>query len=821
MEKFYKFAQLDTETILKELNTSTDGLSEIEAKKRIEEFGLNRIKKIDIEVFEILKRNFFNYFNILLFFAGILSFVISGLNIETILIFIFFFIALTIAFIQDYRANKLVEKLLEYFKSYIKVKRDGEFKIIDSVYLVPGDYVRIEVGNLIPADVRIIKTENLLIDESVLTGESEPVSKMTDKLQNVKNIYEAKNIGFNGTIVSQGFLEGIIFATGEESYLGKISKTTIDIYKETAYQKEINKFSKFIIYIALFLTSLIIILNFFKPQPLNFKDVILFSIVLIISIIPEFLPGITVLTLSLSAFKLAKRGLIIKRLSAIEDLGGIQVLCVDKTGTITKNVLKVKQILSRDKDKLIKYALADFILAKDTSPYSIALLENVDIEKIKSQFKNTILIEDLPFDPVKRVKSTIISENEECLKIIKGAPEYIISNIKNQEEKEKYLKDFNNLSKRGLRTIAVGIEKEFFEYLGIIGFEDPLKETSYEAINKAKKLGVKIKILTGDAKDVAKYIGIKLGLCKENDEIFTGEDIKKLTDEKLKDILEENNVFARVLPEDKFKIIKILQEKYFVGFLGEGINDAPALKIADVSLAVDNATDIIKQEADIILREKDLNLIVSAIYEGRKDFYNLGKYLKHTMSDNLGNMFAISLLTLFLKYLPLLPIQVLLTNLITDLPVGPIGIDNVRDDDIKKPITISSYSFVFLLIILGMIAGFINITAFLLVKNLDPSSIRTAIFLITTFTGIFVMFSIRTKQFFIHAPKIPLILFLMLILSILLTILFTIHPFFIKIFNFSYLPIKIYINILILLILFIIFTEIGKRIIYKFYPDTI
>ena len=822
MEKFCEFSKLDIEEVIKKLDTSLNGLSKKEAEVRLKKIGLNEVKIFKVEAFEILKRNLLNYFNLLLLFAGILSFIIEGLDVETIIIFALFLIAISVSFYQEYKANKLVEKLLQFFKRYVKVKRDGEFKIIDSRYLVPGDYIRVEAGNLIPGDVRIIKEENLLIDESALTGESEPVSKIIDKIETAKDVYSAKNIGFNGTIVSQGFLEGIVFATGKDSYFGKISKTTLEIYKETAYQKTLNRFTKLIAYIALLLAGLIIILNYFRPEPLNFGELAIFTIALIVSIVPEFLPGVTVLALTLSAYKLAKLGVVVKRLSAIEDSGGIQVLCVDKTGTITKNILVFKKIIANDEERFLKYFFADYFLTKEISPYTKALLESkkINLEKIKEEIKNIDLIEDIPFDPLKRIKITKIKENGEEIEIIKGAPENVIENLK--DDKEKYLEEFRNLSNEGLRTLSLGILKNGrFEYLGIVGFEDPLKETAKDAIEKAKMLGIKIKILTGDAKEVAKSVGLELGLCKEDEEVILGEEIRNINDEELRKIVEEHNIFARVLPEDKYKIIKVLQEKYFVGFLGEGINDAPALKIGDVSLVVDSAADITKQEADILLKEKDLNLIVSSIYEGRRDFYNLGKYLKHTMSGNFGNFFAISFLTMFLKYIPLLPIQILLTNLITDLPLGPVAVDNVNDEDIKKPISISSYTFIFLLIILGLVAGIINIATFLLVKNLPPDYVRTALFIITTLTGIFVMFSIRTRKFIIFNPKMPLILLLTLLLAIDLTILFVIHPLFMKWFGFVYLPLKIYICILILLLVFIIFTELAKKIVYKIFPDTI
>lgn len=821
-DEFLKFVDKTQEEIFEILKTSESGLNEEEAQKRLKEYGPNKVKYFKIDLLEIAKRNLLNYFNILLFIAGILALIINGFSIETILIFIFFFIASFLSIYQDYKSNKLAEELLSYFKIYAKVKRDNEFKIIDSEKLTIGDYVRVEAGYLIPADIRIIKSENALVDESILTGESEPVIK-NENLCQAESIYDAKNIGFSGTTVVSGYIEGIVIAIGQMTYLGKIAKSTLEISKETGYQKTFNKFAKYITLYAAFLIILLFVFNFLKPEPIPLKELILFAITLAISIIPEFLPGVTVLTLSISALKLAKRGLVIKRLSSIEDLGGIEILCTDKTGTITKNEMVLKEIISEDIDNLLKYGLIDCWQLGEKDFYIDAIKEKFDekLNKFKIENKDLKIIEVFPFDPKERVKKIKIEEGREVKILIKGAPENIISYIDDENLKEKHLQEFKKYSQMGHRTLSFGLlEKNTFKYLGLAIFEDPLKETTKETIEKAKKINLKIKILTGDAKEVAEKVAIDLGLC-EKGEVILGEDLDKMSKEELLKVCEKYNVFARVLPEHKFKIISALQEKYFVGYLGEGINDALALKTSDVSIVVDTATDITKEEADVILREKDLSLIVDAIYEGRKAVFNIGKYLKHTMSDNFGNFFSVAFLSLILKYTPLTPVQVLLTNLLTDLPLAFIAYDNVKNKDIKKSIEISSFEFIMLLVLLGMVAAFINIGAYLLVKDYSIDIVRTTIFLITTLTGIFVMFSIRTKDWIIFAPKMPFIVLLSLIVSIFLTFMFILHSFFMRIFSFKFLPIGIIYKLLILLTIFFILTELAKKLYYKIFPDSL
>ncbi len=820
--EFLKFTDKNKEEVFEILKTSENGLGEEEAEKRLKTYGPNKIKYFKIEFTEIVKRNLLNYFNLLLIFAGILALIINGLSIETILIFLFFILAVSLSVYQDYKANKLAEELLSYFKVYAKVKRDGQFKVIDAERLVVGDYVKVEAGSLIPADIRIIHSENCLINESILTGESEPVIK-SEEICKANSVYDAKNIGFNGTTVTSGFLEGIVIATGQNSYLGKIAKSTIEISKETAYQKTFNKFAKYIALYAVFLIISLLLFNFLKPEPIPLKELLLFAITLAVSIIPEFLPGITVLTLSISALNLAKKGLVIKRLSSIEDLGGIEVLCTDKTGTITKGEMILKDIISENIDELLKYGLIEYWQLGESDSYIEAIKERFDekLNALKKENQELKIIKAFPFDPQTRIKKIKFEEGREVKFVIKGAPENVLSYLDNENLKEKWLQEFREYSQMGYRTLSFGLlEGDNFKYLGLAIFEDPLKETTKKTIEKAKKINLKIKILTGDAPEVAEKVGIELGLCKKG-EVILGEEIEKYDREELLNILEKYNIFARVLPEHKFKIISTLQEKYFVGYLGEGINDASALKIADVSIVVDTASDITKEEADVILKEKDLSLIVDAIYEGRKSVFNIGKYLKHTMSDNFGNFFSIAFLSLILKYVPLTPVQVLLTNLITDLPLAFVAYDNVKNEDIKKPVQIGSFEFIMLLILLGIVAAFVNIATYLIVKDLEISQVRTAIFLMTTLTGIFVMFSIRNKDWLIFSPKISFILFISLIGAIIFTLFTVTSPTFMKIFNFQYLPIEIIYKMITLLVIFLVLTEIAKKFYYRMFPDSI
>jgi Mg2+-importing ATPase len=912
MEKFFEISRKSEEEILKEFKTSKEGLDENEAKERLEIYGLNNIVSFKIDLLEIIKRNALNFFNIFLFFAGFLSFLIKGPEIETILIFFFLFLSILIAVFQDYRINKLSEKLLSYFENYAYVKRQGKWQKINAKEIVPGDYIKVSAGYLIPADLRILKAEDALVDESIITGESEPVFKNTRTnadltRTNADSIYPnnnridypnekpnnksfghdsgksfgqnsgnnvslresasslrksaliPENIALMGTTLIRGEIEGIVFATGKESYFGSVAKKTLEIEKETAYQKMMSDFAKNIAFVSIFIALTVIFINFLKPGYPNIQELIIFAIVLAVAIVPEFLPTMTVLALSLAGNRLAKRGLVIKRLSAIEDLGAIEILCTDKTGTITTNELKLERIITRtdadltqtnaDKSKVeeefIKYFLADYYLTEEMTPYEKAILEtltNADFTRTnadsrtdagsnlslresasslrESAYENFELIEDIDFDPIKRIRKIIIKENGKEIEIIKGAPENVLDYLK-PENKDYWLKIFENEDKNGFRTLALGIKtNEESKFLGIASFFDPLKETAFSAIQLAKSLNLEIKILTGDSLEVARKTALELGLIEKDEKVVLGEEIRNLSEDEAKKIIKEVKVFARVLPEDKLKIIEILQKEKFVGFLGEGINDAPALKIANVALAVDNASDVVKQEADIILKEKDLKTIVEGIYSGRKVLENIGKYIKHTMSDNFGNLTSVAILSSILPFVPMTPLQVLLTNFLTDIPLIAFANDNVNIKEVKKPLKMSGKHLVFLLLLLGIVAGLVNILGYLIVRKESVEVIRTYIFFITTMTGLLVSFLIRTKNwFFLSQPSKSFVI--ASIFGLVLTLIFIFLSPFKNIFLFSSLNPQLLAYAFLLMFVFVLCTESVKKLFYKKFPDII
>ncbi|MCS7201001.1 MAG: cation-translocating P-type ATPase, partial [Patescibacteria group bacterium] len=814
MDFIFESANKPLEKIVQELETNFDGLNEEQARKKKEKFGENKIQSVQIDLLEIIKRNSLNFFNFFLLLASFLSFAIEGPGVESGLIFFFLILSIVVAVFQDYRANKLTEKLLSYFKHHSLVKRNGQWQRIESKNLVPGDYIRVEAGWLIPADVRITKAEDLLVNESIISGESEPVFKDTknikaEKLTDNKQ-FAPTNIGLMGSTVIKGELEGIVLSTGKNTYFGSLAKKTLEIKKETAYKKMMDDFAKKIGYVAIIVAILIILSKILLGNYSHIQEIVIFTIVLAVAIVPEFLPTMTVLTLSLAGNKLSKKGLIIKRLSAIEDLGSIEVLCTDKTGTLTTGEMKLQRIISQNEKEFTKYFLADYYLSKELTPYEKSFIEaGLGNENDYQDYK---LIEDVEFDPIKRIRKIIIQVGDQKKEITKGAPEEVIDicfNNKKEliEEKKYWLSAFQKEDSEGLRTLAMAIDGEFW---GIASFIDPIKKTAFEAIELAKKLNLEIKILTGDSPQVAYSVAKKLGLIENGEKVILGEEIRNVNEEKIFEIVKNNNVFARVLPEDKLRIVEILQREKFVGFLGEGINDALALKVVNVALVVDNATDVTKQEADIILLKKDLKAIIEGISFGRKTLENIGKYVKHTMSDNFGNLTSVAFLTSFLPYVPLTPIQVLLTNFLTDIPLVAFADDNVKIEEIRKPIKMSSHHLILLLLILGGIAGIINIIGFVLVKDQPVEVVRTYLFLLTTLTGLAVSFSIRTKDWFFRS-KPSFFFSLISALAICLSIIIVFNQFFMSLFDFAKLEKSSILQLIILVLVFLVLTEIAKK----------
>lgn len=779
MTKFTQYTNKSIEEVFTDLKTSRSGLSQEEVFLRQKEYGLNEISTKENNFFDILIRQFHSPFFYLLFIAAMVALFI-GEKIDTIVILMFVAANILIGFIQEFKAERAVSLLKNLVHQKVKVLREGSEEIVEKKYLVPGDVVLLEGGDIIPAELRVFDVQNFLVDESVLTGESVPVSKVLEESpKEEKETFKANNILFAGTAVVSGKAQGIVVAMGKDTSFGQIIKLVATNNHQSAYEKNLLYFCRLILKIVVTTVVLVFLLNLIIKGPANIFEFSLFCIALIVSILPEALPAVVIFALSRGSLKMAKNHVVVKRLSAIEDLGNIEVLCSDKTGTLTQNKLSLEKIISADKNKALLYALlgSGNKKSQNVNPFDVAFFARADYGVLEN-LKKYEVISELFFDSF-RMRASYLVKNLKGEKILitRGAPEIVLrrcSKFSGSFERKEIKEDIEREGLDGKRILAVAFKKldknnisekdeGGLTFLGYFVFEDPLKNTAEEAVRLSRKLGVQIKIITGDSKEVSGYIAKKVGLITSYEKVILGQDLEKLYQDDFDNACEDNAVFARVSPETKYKIIKSLQKKYEVGFLGEGINDVPALKVADVGIAVAGATDIAREASDVVLLQKDLRVIIDGIKNGRNIFANINKYIKLTLASNFGNFYSIAAISLFINFLPMLPIQILLTNLLSDFPFIAIATDSVEVEELRKPKMYQLHMVLPLIISLALVSTVFDFLFFLIFYKQQPGVIQTLWFIESILSEIVLIFIIRTRLLFWKAKR-PSVWLLSLIL---------------------------------------------------------
>lgn len=742
--------------LLKDFQIDDRGLYHDEVKKRQLKYGLNQLHNNEIFWWDILVRQFKSPFIFLLLAAGVLA-VLLGEVIDGIMIACFVLINSFLGFYQEFKSEETLKLLKKFIKTEVKVIRAGKEIEVESKDLVPGDIVLLEAGDMIPADMRIIEEVNFTVDESILTGESIAVKKTQNALS--QDSKELSNICYSGTTVESGKAKGIVIATGNNTSLGKISQLTTETHKVSSYENGIARFSKFILYIIIITLVGIFFINLFiKGTQVDIPNLLIFSVALAVSVIPEALPVVITFSLSRGALQLAKNKVVVKRLSAIEDLGNIEVLCTDKTGTLTENTLTYNDTCIINSHPLLYAALAttlDTEINQSVHSFDRALLHSLSADD-KKEFAQFARVQENPFDPVRKRNSMLVKKHNEYELIVRGAAEEILKlsiNISDEQRQKINVwlhKEWGNrviaiARKRVSKDADLVKEENRLEFLGLVSFVDPIKKTAYGAVKQAENLQIQIKVLTGDSKEVAGSVAHQIGLITDKTKVLTGLEFEALPSHKQHQAVKDYVVFARVSPQQKYKIIQLLQEKHEVGFLGDGINDAPALKIANVSLVVEGATDVAKDAADIILLKKSLQVIIEGITQGRETFANTSKYIRATLSSNFGNFYTVSIASLFINFLPLLPLQILLINLLTDFPMIAVATDNVDVEELKAPRTYDIKEIALLGTILGAVSTFFDFLFFALFYRISPQVLQTNWFIGSVITELLFLFSIRTK----------------------------------------------------------------------------
>jgi len=746
------------------------GLSTQEVEVRSKE-GRNEFASQQLNWVHILLRQFNSSFIYLLLGASVFDLFLKE-YIDALFIIAFVLIDVFLGFFQEYHSEKTIALLKKYVAPRARVRRDGKEFLIDARELVCGDSVVVQAGDGIPADIRFLETTGLMINEAALTGESVPVSKNTAKLiQETKEYFKALNIGFAGTVVVSGKGSGVVIGIGKNSALGAITQLAGGTKRKSSFEKDIQGISKFILRLVIGTLVVIVTANaLIKGESFDGISLIIFSIALAVSVIPEALPVVTTFSFSRGALRLAKKQVVVKRLSAIEDLGGIEVLCTDKTGTLTENILTVQEVFSSDAKKNRQLAFFAGLAGSNinsneqhsANAFDSAIWKYLS-NKDQQEVKKYEILGECPFDPVRRRNSVLVQYKKEKKLLVRGALESLLPlcGARTKKEYEPCIQWAKEQGIKGRRVLAVceknmpgkvtrdlSCEEQGLTLVGLLSFVDPLKETTIPALQKAKNLGIAVKVVTGDSKEVAGAVGVDIGLCKNQNEVLGGEEFEQLNDEEQKKAVREYNIFARVSPEQKFNIVERLQGQYKTGFLGEGMNDAPALKVAHVGIVVSDAMDIAREAADIVLLEKSLGVIIDGIYEGRKTFVNTTKYIRATLSSNFGNFYAVGISSLFVNYLPMLPVQILLVNLLSDFPMIAIATDSMDDKELERPHQFNMKDIAFFATLLGIVSTVFDFIFFAYLSRISVEVLQTGWFIGSIITELLFIFSIRTRGFF-------------------------------------------------------------------------
>ncbi len=743
-------------------NFSEGGLNSMQVKAKLDQFGENTFKKEKINGFIIFCRQFINPLSFILMFAAGLS-VIMGEHSDAAVIMVIVSLNSFLSFIQEYRSSKAIERLSQLIKRNVLVIRNHEQTVIDASQLVPGDIVILRGGDVVPADLIIIDSYNLSVDESQLTGESIPVSKGNNSIDANDSLL------FTGSVIERGHCKCVVFATGNQSELGKIAQLSNDTKKVTPYQKSLAEFS---VTLLRMIGATIVLMLAIKAVTIHnandFGEVLIFAVALAMTVVPEALPMITTINLSYGALQLAKQKVIVKRLAVIEGLGRINLLCSDKTGTLTNDCLTVSNVISEDEtlfQTLAYVSIEDLQVEnkKYMSSFDRAFLQYVP-EEIMTQAGCWIQLKSIPFNPAERRRRVVVQnpEDNKSYLVVIGAPETLIE-LSNQNKNLRYKQLAAESGKKGMRQLAIAYkeidynpdydiltdEKDLI-FLGFAELLDPLRLTAKSTIDKARQLGVDVKILTGDSIEIAEYVSRELGLSKDGDKIYTGDDLERMSDVQYETALRECSVFARVTPEQKYNIINHLKKHHVVGYQGDGINDAPSLKLADVAIAVHNATDVAKDSADIVLLEDDLGVILDGIQYGRSIFVNINKYIKHAMIGNLGNFFSmIFFYVFFAADIPMLAIQLLIGNIIQDMPLMTVFTDLVDPEEVRSPQAASQIrSLINTSLGLGAFTAVYYLFFFLFTGTESTPLTQTTLFLFYNFTQLLVIISVRSKDHF-------------------------------------------------------------------------
>ncbi|MCL4528128.1 MAG: magnesium-translocating P-type ATPase [Chloroflexi bacterium] len=773
-------ARVDSSTVLEKLNTTPNGLTVEEAEARLDQYGFNEVAKEKHQTFLMrLVDNIKNPLVILLSVLGIVSYLTADIP-GTIIIFIMVLLGIVLRFIQESRADSAAEKLKAMVSTTATVIRGGQRKEIPLRELVPGDVIRLSAGDMVPADVRLLSARDLFLNQAALTGESMPVEKLpAPVMDEAQNPLEMQSLCFLGSNIESGTGMAVVVQTGNKTYFGSLAGSIVGQRQMTSFDKGVNGFTWLMIGFMAVMVPLVFLFNGLSKG--DWLEAFLFALAVAVGLTPEMLPMIVTVNLSKGAISMSKKKVIVKRLNAIQNFGAMDVLCTDKTGTITQGRIVLEKhmdVKGNPSERVLHYGyMNSYYQTGLKNLMDEAILNHVNLNADLQVDELYRKIDELPFDFQRRRMSVIVEDNKgQHILICKGAVEEIMHlsthvevngevlevTAEHDEHRKQRIKQLNS---EGFRVIAVAYrvfpgdndephytvsDESNLTLLGYLAFLDPPKDTASEALTQLNAHNVAVKILTGDNDIVTASICKQVGISVDN--MLLGTTIENLTDEELDSLVESATVFAKLSPAHKERIIHSLHRKgHVVGFMGDGINDAPALKSADVGISVDSAVDIAKESSDIILLENSLLVLEEGVLEGRKVFGNIIKYIRMAASSNFGNMFSVLGASLFLPFLPMQPIQVLTNNLLYDFSQTSIPTDNVDAEWLARPRKWEIGALRRFIIYIGPISSIFDYMTYFIMLYVfhtwnNPTLFQTGWFVESLFTQTLIIHVIRTNK---------------------------------------------------------------------------
>jgi Mg2+-importing ATPase len=841
-------ARKEPDAVLRELESQLSGLSVAEADERVKRYGLNEIaREKRLSPLMRLLDNVKNPLVILLTSLGILSYLTGDLR-AMIVIFVMVLLGIVLRFYQELRADNAAEKLQAMVNTTATVLRDGQDTELALKFLVPGDIIRLAAGDMVPADVRVLAAKDLFLNQAALTGESLPVEKKAAPASaEVQNPLELPDICFLGSDVESGSATAVVIHTGDQTYFGSLAASIVGQRQLTSFDKGVNKFTWLMIRFIAVMVPAVFLINGLSKH--NWLEAFMFAMAVAVGLTPEMLPMIVTVNLSNGALAMARKKVIVKRLNAIQNFGAADVLCTDKTGTLTQGKIVLEKHLDvhgDESERVLHYGyMNSYYQTGLKNLMDEAILEHGHLEedlKVKTDYRK---IDEIPFDFQRRRMSVIVEDNQnQHILICKGAVEEIMRLSPRVEVKGEVLnvtpehdahrkRLVQELNAQGFRVVAVAYkvmpgdndepryemrDESDMTLLGYLAFLDPPKDSAREALKRLKALNVDVKILTGDNEIITTYICRQVGMPV--DKILLGSQIETMSETELAEAASVTSIFAKLAPAQKEHILRALQSKdHVVAFMGDGINDAPALKAADVGISVDSAVDIAKESSDIILLENSLLVLEQGVMEGRRVFGNIIKYIKMAASSNFGNMFSVVGASAFLPFLPMLPIQVLTNNLLYDFSQTTIPTDQVDADWLTQPRKWTIGEIQRFIIFIGPISSIFDYATFFIMIYVfnawnNPALFQTGWFVESLFTQTLIIHVIRTNKipFIQSRASWPLIFTSIIIVSVGAWL--TISPL-AETLGFVVLPPLYWLLLAVMLVCYVLLTQLVKTWFYR------